>query len=125
MELTPEELETVNVSRLHDCHHSEWVDRCDRRSDSLRERLEHVRFSQAPRRHTSGAITGKTLQRKWVFLRVAGRKDAESCKELQNCTSRKIHLARSAEESAESIKELTPDEQETTLASRGRLQDLP
>ena len=39
--------------------------------------------------------------------------------------SKKIHLTSSEEESAESIKELTPDEQETTLASRSRLQDLP
>ena len=37
----------------------------------------------------------------------------------------KAHLTSSAEESAESIKELTPDEPETTLASRNRLQDLP
>ena len=36
-----------------------------------------------------------------------------------------VHFSSSAGELAESIKELTPDEQETTLASRDQLQDLP
>ena len=36
-----------------------------------------------------------------------------------------VGQASSAEESTESNKESTPDEQETTLASRDRLQDLP
>ena len=39
--------------------------------------------------------------------------------------SSEAHLASSAEDSAESTKEMTPDEQEMTQASRGRLQDLP
>ena len=39
--------------------------------------------------------------------------------------SRKTHLTSSAEDSAERTKELTPDERETTQASRIRSQDLP
>ena len=39
--------------------------------------------------------------------------------------SGEAHFTSSAEESAESMKELTPDEPETTLTSRNRLQDLP
>ena len=39
--------------------------------------------------------------------------------------SGEAHLTISAEESAESIKELTPDEQETTLAPRKRSEDSP
>ena len=39
--------------------------------------------------------------------------------------SSEAHLTRLAEDSAETTKELTPDEQETTKASRDRLQNLP
>ena len=39
--------------------------------------------------------------------------------------SSEAHLTNSAEDPAESTKELIPDEQEMTLASRNRLQDLP
>ena len=39
--------------------------------------------------------------------------------------SSEAHLASSEEDSAEDTKELTSDEQETTQASRDRLQDLP
>ena len=35
------------------------------------------------------------------------------------------HLTSSAADSSENTKDLTPDEQETTRASRSRLQDLP
>ena len=41
------------------------------------------------------------------------------------CLSTEAHLTSSPQDSAESTKELTPDEQETTQASRNRLQDLP
>ena len=39
--------------------------------------------------------------------------------------SSEAHVASSAEDAAESTKELIPDKQEATLASRNRLQDLP
>ena len=81
---------------------------------------------------------GKLCGEKWVFIRVERRTSTKSCEQMaklyfatvttscqSSFRSRKKHLTRSAEDSPENTKKLTLDEEETTKASRGRLQDFP
>ena len=52
------------VSTSHDGDHGEWVGRHNRGGHILLERNGHVRHGPTPPRHSSGAVSGKTLRRK-------------------------------------------------------------
>ena len=104
----------------HDCHHSEWVDRYSRGSDSLRELCGRVRYSPAPLRLTLGKLcedNGYSYEcEEGRTPNLTKNVKIVLCK-CDNFVSivvpgrlRKIHLTSSAEDSAESIEELTPNE---------------
>ena len=115
---------------FHECHYSEWIDRYNRGGDSLRERFEDtpaVLFQGKPCEErcyffewTEGQTpklskTGKRVLckcDKFVPIVVLGR-------------SKKRDLQAQQKNQLESIKDLTPDEQKTTLASGDRLHALP
>ena len=70
-DLSPEELEAVKVSRLPTTviTASGSIDTTEE-GHSPRERLRHVRHGPTSGRHSSGTVSGTTLRRKWIPVRV-------------------------------------------------------
>ena len=137
MSLTPEELETVEVSRFLTS-----VITANGSIDTTEEAIACVNdldmfvtiqlFEDTPACATSWKLGEDNVSSyEWkkvkhrIFFRMARLYFADNFVPIvMPGRSKKIHFTSSAE-LTERIKEMTPDEQETTLASRNQLQDLP
>ena len=137
MSLTPEELETVEVSRF-----PTTVFAASGSIDTTEEASVHVNnldmfvtiqlFEDTPACAISWKLCEDNVSSyEWkkekhrILFRMARLYLADNFVPIVMLgRSKKRHFTSSAEELTERIKELTPDEQETTLASRNRLQDL-
>ena len=118
MVLSPENVETVRVSRLPTTVITANVSiDTTEKGPSLRERFGHIRHGPITSRHSRSAKSGKLCEE--------GGYSYERTPCLSSFLVCQVMQPYRGGDSAESIKELTPHEQETTLASRDRLEDLP